>query len=321
MTRVAPSRQPWLTCDLRARCIARRSEALRPSSRSPADLAVTLDSVTADVPEATSVLAALGRTLRANTPQTRDHPSHEVLVDDWALGYALGKNRRISHALKQVVLAVARRMDDAGLGHLRLGRRGKKTRFSLPPAELPAWLEVLERPVPPGPAAPRRDDPRSGPETSNGKARPNPRLRETLFDAEPARDDGGGASTPETGSPGKPARETAPRAPDENQAAGESETVLSMPSSVPSRSAEIAPSLPTIGPEPDDDGEPARHRVEVAASFISARPASGPNIIHRFMVRPGVEVVFELPEDLTIGEAKRMARYITTLPFDEPDGS
>ncbi|MEL7368994.1 MAG: hypothetical protein AAFN74_08800, partial [Myxococcota bacterium] len=38
--------------------------------------------------------------------------------------------------------------------------------------------------------------------------------------------------------------------------------------------------------------------------------------IHRFMVRPGVEVAFDLPADLTQAEARRLAHFVVALPFD-----
>ncbi|MEO1335029.1 MAG: hypothetical protein AAFV29_05275, partial [Myxococcota bacterium] len=116
---------------------------MRPSPRSLSDLSETLNGALNGLPEADRVMASLGQTIRSNIPQQLEHPSHEVIVDDWSHRYALAQNRRINHALKQVVLTVARRLDEAELGRLRLGRRGRKTRFSLPPNELATWLEVI----------------------------------------------------------------------------------------------------------------------------------------------------------------------------------
>jgi transcriptional regulator with XRE-family HTH domain len=39
------------------------------------------------------------------------------------------------------------------------------------------------------------------------------------------------------------------------------------------------------------------------------------SIRHSFHLRPGVSVSFALPEDLTPGEADRLARFIKSLPF------
>ena len=37
---------------------------------------------------------------------------------------------------------------------------------------------------------------------------------------------------------------------------------------------------------------------------------------HSFLLRPDLEVVFELPDNLTSGEARRLADFIKALPFD-----
>ena len=214
---------------------------MRPSSRSPEDLTAKIGSVLGTVQDARPVLAALARTLRANIPQQREHPSHEVLLDDWAHAFAMAQNRRPTHPLKQGVLDVARRLDDAGLGRLRLGRRGKKTRFSLPPAELSSWLAALEQ-TPTDDDAPFRLTLEQAPEPATPALRPEP----------------------------SPSESTRPSP---------------------------APAMPRSPPS--------------AASAPSDR-----RVAHRFVVRPGVVVEFELPEDFSAPEAKRLATFVTALPFD-----
>lgn len=242
------------------------------TARSPDDLAQTLASVLAQLPESRAVLGALARTIRANIPQSREHPSHEVFVDDWAHAYALGQNRRLNHPLKQAVLTVARRIDDAGLGRLRLGRRGKKTRFSLPPAELHAWLEVM---------------------TESARLAPDPR-------------------------PEPPPRPIEPSTHYEDEAheAGSADTTVANDSTgdapTPPRAAPLEarprPGPPEPHPDRTQSPPPPSPRVRIASPAAPIR--------HRFVIRPGYAVEFDLPEDFSPAEAKRLTQFITALPFD-----
>jgi hypothetical protein len=54
-----------------------------------------------------------------------------------------------------------------------------------------------------------------------------------------------------------------------------------------------------------------RNRADKTRAMIAER-----TIVHRFVVRPDFAVEIELPGDLTSGEAKRLADFIETLPFD-----
>lgn len=59
---------------------------------------------------------------------------------------------------------------------------------------------------------------------------------------------------------------------------------------------------------------------KVSPMFPQAESAT-PSIAHRFCLRDGLEVVFDLPRDLTEREAARLRQWIKSLPFkqDEPE--
>ena len=273
-------------------------------------------------------MGTLARTVRSNLPQTREHPSHEVLVDDWSHAYALAQNRRINHTLRQVVLTVARRMDDAGIGRLLLGRRGKKTRFSLPPAELSEWLEAFDKINPSNErmANNRKSTPAAAPARSStpaAKSSPLNNGRQAHPASTPSRSSKSGAAksgAPTNGRKSAPvaalARSSKP--PPKAGGAGDSResaaiaalTSLSKSSLRGGGSADVPfpiPSPPSVRPAAANEAEPSK-------------PAEAPAMIeHRFVVRPDYVVTFELPVDLSDVEARRLARFVIALPFELDD--
>ena len=296
---------------------------MRPSSRTPTDLRETLDSVLARDANASAVLAALARTIRANIPQQRDHPSHEVIVDDWAHAFALAQNRRLNHALKQSVLTVARKLDDAGLGRLRLGRRGKKTRFSLPPHELSAWLDVMSAfrghdGDEPSATLPGLDEsPSSRPDTD---ARRRPAAPEQDSPPTPAQRGEARAETEHQRGLGTHGKASGHRQ-DQGTSAMEQRGPLVDRASSKERARQGAQE--TSGASSRGDAIDAQNRRTTTPPPQPTVPdgrrvtqVSAERLTHRFMVRPGVEVSFELPVDFSVAEAKRFAHFVTALPFD-----
>ena len=270
------------------------------------------------------MLGALGRTVRSNIPQTRDHPSHEVLIDDWAHGFALSQNRRINHAIKQTVLNVARRMDDAGLGRLMLGRRGKKTRFSLPNTELEAWLDAFD--------ALSSDERASNDDRPSGAARSKPTqpadATVTVKRApSPAAEQAATRRRADTKSGKQPpvrdeeasankTRETEKETGPSDRPSEERETnhKPSMPDATPKKTPVIPnferPAPPTI---------PLPARKSASQEPPPAEPSTPELITHRFVIRPGYTVEVNLPADFSDVEARRLARFVIALPFDMED--
>src|SRR5690349_6249108 len=60
-------------------------------------------------------------------------------------------------------------------------------------------------------------------------------------------------------------------------------------------------------------------RLKSALGFLASEDSKGGgalrSIRHSFHLRPGVSVSFALPEDLTPGEADRLASFLKSLPF------
>jgi hypothetical protein len=70
--------------------------------------------------------------------------------------------------------------------------------------------------------------------------------------------------------------------------------------------------------------EKAKNRVddlleEVEKQVEDLESAPSETIHHRFQLRTDYIVKFKLPADLTGGEAKRLATFLKTLPFDDED--
>lgn len=64
-------------------------------------------------------------------------------------------------------------------------------------------------------------------------------------------------------------------------------------------------------------GAASRHRASQPIAD-SPRAATGIRIVAiNFPVRPGLDATLQIPEDLSPGEAQRLARFIVTLPFAE----
>lgn len=71
-------------------------------------------------------------------------------------------------------------------------------------------------------------------------------------------------------------------------------------------------------------GRPSRFRwneePQAAAGHVGRRDERSPAPVclvrHRFVLRPNLTVEFDLPEDLNRAEARRLAQFIETLPFE-----
>ncbi len=61
----------------------------------------------------------------------------------------------------------------------------------------------------------------------------------------------------------------------------------------------------------------AKTVVKLAAALDVGTAATSRNMLirHVFWLRPDGEVVFDLPSDLTSGEAERLANFVRSLPF------
>lgn len=64
-------------------------------------------------------------------------------------------------------------------------------------------------------------------------------------------------------------------------------------------------------------GEP--QVIQDIAAEQSESELRSENLKHIFHLRPEVQVAFELPLDLSSGEAERLADFIRTLPFEGED--
>jgi hypothetical protein len=64
-------------------------------------------------------------------------------------------------------------------------------------------------------------------------------------------------------------------------------------------------------------------RFEFAASSKAiakaARQTSKAPVVHKFRLRPDLEVSFELPIDLSHKDVNRIAEFLKTLPFEDPE--
>lgn len=271
-------------------------------------------------------MAALARTVRTNIPQTRNHPSHEVLVDDWSHAYALAQNRRINHPLRQAVLTVARKMDGAGVGRLFLGRRGKKTRFSLPSDQLAAWLDAFDA------LADRDNAPRREPPSPTGKTVAQPSSPPKTVAASPASPNTPATlETAEASTPLKPAEASAPGRKSGAATSSKSgahsandDPKASRPTPAQSLDRRALAERPLAGLTSRLSRPPTNRATTNRTTTDGAtteRSSAEPQamIEHRFVVRPNYAVTFELPIDLTDVEARRLARFVIALPFELED--
>jgi len=78
------------------------------------------------------------------------------------------------------------------------------------------------------------------------------------------------------------------------------------------------------GGEELEDGTGAEEQVTILDMVRNTRDDvvdGGPRLTHRFHLRPGLVVHVDLPVDMTVAEARRLADFVLCLPFRRGDVS